>query len=56
MANFKVVILEDNEDMNVFTEPKSLEINSEKIVVEYDGQRESYRLDNTKEVKITINH
>lgn len=54
MTKFEVVILEDNEDTNIFTDPTLVTIDNNRIEVEYEGRRENFPLDCTKEIKIRI--
>lgn len=54
MTNFKVVILEGNEDTNVYTEPTRVCIDRDTVVVEYNRRVTVYPTEEVKEIKVIV--
>ena len=55
MTNFKVVILENSEDTDIYTEPTRLSINRDSVEVEYKKRIKIYSTEAIKEIQVTVN-
>jgi len=54
MTNFKVVILEGNEDTNIYTEPTRVCIDRDTIEVEYNRRIKVYQTEEVKEIQVVV--
>lgn len=54
MINFKVTILEGNEDTNIYTEPTRVCIDRDTVVVEYNRRVTVYPTEEVKEIKVVV--
>ena len=55
MNDFRVKIVENSGDISIYTNATSIAINSERIVVEYENQKETHLVDITDEITIEKN-
>ena len=55
MNDFRVKIVENSGDISIYTNATSIAINSERIVVEYENQKEAHLVDITDEITIEKN-
>ena len=54
MTNFKVIILEGNEDTNIYTEPTRVCVDQDTVAVEYNRRVKVYPTEEVKETKIVV--
>lgn len=54
MTNFKVVILEGNEDTNIYTEPTRVSIDRDIVEVEYNRRVIVYPTEEVKEIQVMV--
>ena len=55
MTNFKVIILEGNEDTNIYTKPTRVCIDQDTVAVEYNRRVTVYPTEEVKEIKVVVN-
>lgn len=55
MNDFRVKIVENSGDISIYTNANSIAINGERIVVEYEDQKETHLVDLTDEIVIKKN-
>ena len=55
MNDFRVKIVENSGDISIYTNATSIAINGERIVVEYEDQKETHLVDLTDEIVIEKN-
>lgn len=54
MTNFKVIILEGNEDTNIYTGPTRVCIDQDTVAVEYNRRVKVYPTEEVKEIKVVV--
>lgn len=55
MNKFRVTIIEENGDLNIYTEATAIDIDKNEIKVDYEDKQAIHQVGCTDEVKIKIN-
>lgn len=55
MNDFRVKIVDEKGDVDIYTNANAINIDDEKIVVDYEDQRAIHQLDCTDEITIKMN-
>ena len=56
LNDFRVKIVDEKGDVDIYTNANAINIDDEKIVVDYEDQRAIHQLDCTDEITIMRNH